>query len=39
MDAEDCAMIDREWARMRGYILPTIGTSTLSSTERSPATE
>jgi hypothetical protein len=38
MDAEDCAMIDREWARMRGYILPTIGTSTLSSTECGDAT-
>lgn len=30
LDAEDCAMIDREWARWRGYILPTDGTSTLS---------
>lgn len=30
LDAEDCAMIDREWARMRGYILPSNGTSTLT---------
>lgn len=30
LDAEDCARIDREWARMRGYILPTDGTSTVS---------
>ncbi len=30
LDPEDCARIDREWARMRGYILPTDGTSTLS---------
>lgn len=34
LDAEDCAMIDREWARMRGYILPTNGTSTLSLRQR-----
>ena len=27
--AEDCAMVDREWARMRGYILPTDGRSAL----------
>jgi hypothetical protein len=30
LDAEDCAMLDREWARWRGYILPSNGTSTLS---------
>jgi hypothetical protein len=27
LDAEDCAMVDRSWARQRGYILPTDGTS------------
>lgn len=30
MDAEDCAIIDREWARQRGYIVPADGTSTLA---------
>ena len=30
LDAEDCAMVDREWARMRGYILPTNGTAALA---------
>lgn len=30
LDAEDCTMVDREWARQRGYILPTNGTSQLS---------
>lgn len=29
LDAEDCNFVDREWARMRGYIPPTDGTSTL----------
>lgn len=29
-DAEDCTLIDREWARQRGYILPTDGTATLN---------
>ncbi len=29
LDAEDCAMVDREWAKMRGYILPTGGSSRL----------
>jgi hypothetical protein len=29
-DAEDCARIDREWARQRGFILPTDGTCTLT---------
>ena len=32
--AEDCAMVDREWARMRGYILPTDGRSALMSVEK-----
>jgi hypothetical protein len=27
-------MVDREWAKQRGYILPTDGTSTVTSTER-----
>ena len=30
LDAEDCALIDREWARQRGFALPTEGTSSLS---------
>lgn len=30
LDAEDCAMIDREWAKQRGYILPTNGTAALA---------
>ena len=30
LDAEDCKWVDREWAKMRGYILPTDGTSTLT---------
>jgi len=30
LDAEDCKLIDREWARQRGYILPTDGMATLS---------
>lgn len=30
LDAEDCKWIDREWAKQRGYILPTDGTSTLA---------
>ena len=34
LDAEDCAWIDREWAKMRGYILPTDGTSTLTRPDR-----
>jgi len=33
LDAEDCAMVDREWARMRGYILPNGGSSRLISAE------
>ena len=37
LDAEDCKRVDREWARMRGYILPTDGTSRLSSTSRATA--
>lgn len=31
LDAEDCAFVDREWAKMRGYIIPEGGTSTLST--------
>lgn len=30
LDLEDCSLIDREWARQRGYILPTGGTSQLT---------
>jgi hypothetical protein len=30
LDAEDCAAVDREWARMRGYILPTDGGEVVS---------
>lgn len=37
LDAEDCAMIDREWARMRGYILPTNGTRTLTRPAPQPS--
>lgn len=36
-DVEDCARVDREWALMRGYILPTDGTSKLVVAE--PAIE
>jgi hypothetical protein len=32
LDVEDCARVDREWARMRGYILPVNGTSGLAPT-------
>src|SRR6185437_12340977 len=40
LDAEDCAMVDREWAKQRGYILPTDGTSTVTSTDgRTPIIE
>ena len=30
LDAEDCALIDREWARQRAFVLPTDGTCTLT---------
>lgn len=39
LDAEDCAVVDREWARQRGYILPTAGTSTLSRLSAGSASE
>lgn len=36
LNAEDCATVDREWARQRGYILPTDGTSQLTRPESRP---
>ena len=39
LDAEDCAFVDREWARMRGYILPADGTCTLTRPLRQEETK
>lgn len=37
LDRDDCAWIDSEWARMRGYVLPKDGTSTLQRSGQRPA--
>jgi hypothetical protein len=37
LDPEDCAMVDREWARMRGYILPVDGKSTVLHAKKEEA--
>jgi hypothetical protein len=36
LDTEDCKRIDREWAKMRGYIIPADGTSTLHQCAHPP---
>ena len=36
MDVEDCAIVDREWARQRGYILPADGTSHVAQAAPEP---
>lgn len=36
LDAEDCKWIDGEWAKQRGYVLPTDGTSTLAYEAKEP---
>jgi hypothetical protein len=30
LDDQDCTYVDREWAKMRGYILPADGTAALT---------
>lgn len=39
LDRDDCAWIDGVWARMRGYILPKDGTSTLQRSGQTGADE